>query len=138
MSEAASSSTGLRSRCILVAEDEYMIAQEVTELLTENGVEVLGPAPSVSEAIQLIASESWIDGALLDVNLHNETVWPVVDALRARGVPVVLATGYDASVTPPAYAHLPRCQKPATRQDLTRTLARAMADATENRKSRAT
>lgn len=114
-----------------------MIAQEITELLAENGAEVLGPVPYVSEAIQLIASESWIDGALLDVNLHNETVWPVVDALRARGVPVVLATGYDASAIPPAYAHLPRCEKPATRQDLTRTLVRAMADA-KDRKSRAT
>ena len=68
-----------------------------------------------------------IDGALLDVNLGNEAIWPVVDALLARHVPLVLATGYDASAIPPAYAGLPRCEKPATGQELVRALARTLA-----------
>jgi CheY-like chemotaxis protein len=123
---APRASSALRGRRILVVEDEYMIAQEIAEMLAAAGAEALGPVPSVSDAIQLIASEGWIDGALLDVNLNNEAVWPVADALRARDVPVVLATGYDANVIPPAYAHLPRCEKPATGQDLARALARAL------------
>ena len=49
-----------------------------------------------------------------------------MDMLLAHGVPVVLATGYDVSALPQAYAHLPRCEKPATGHDLTRALARAM------------
>ena len=112
-----------------------MIAQEVLERFTAVGAEVLGPVPDVSNAMQLIATECWIDGALLDVNLNNETVWPVVDALRARGVPVVLATGYDASVIPLAYADLPRCEKPATRRDVVQALAWALSDAAAGRET---
>ena len=128
MSGAAPSAfSALRHRRILVVEDEYMIAQEIADMLAAAGAEALGPVPRVSDAMQLIASEGWIDGALLDVNLNDEAVWPVVDALRAREVPIVLATGYDASVIPSAYAHLPRCEKPATGQDLARALARALS-----------
>ncbi len=116
----------LQGRRILVVEDEYMIAQEVADMLAAVGAEPLGPVPGVTEAMQLIDSENWIDGALLDVNLHNQTVWPVVDALRARSVPVVLVTGYDVNVIPAAYATLPRYEKPATRRDLASNLARAM------------
>ncbi len=61
----------------------------------------------------LIEAEDKIDGALPDVNLGNEAIWSMVDMLLARGVPLVLATGYDASAIPKAYAHLPRCEKPA-------------------------
>ena len=112
---------------ILVAEDEYMIAVETAEVLSDAGAETLGPVASVGDAMRLIAAEDRVDCALLDVNLGNEAVWPVVDALLARGVPLVLATGYDASAIPQAYAHLPRCEKPASGQDLARTLARVLA-----------
>ena len=60
------------------------------------GAETLGPVPGVGDAVRLIAAEDRIDGALLDVNLGGEAVWPVVDALLARSVSLVLATGYDA------------------------------------------
>ena len=74
----------------------------------------------------------YIDGALLDVNLGNEAIWPVVDTLLARNVPLVLATGYDASAIPAAYVGLPRCEKPATGQALARVLARVLATTTSS------
>lgn len=123
---AAQSLAALANRRVLVAEDEYMIAEEIAMTLGDAGAEALGPVPRVADALRLIAAEDQIDGALLDVNLGGEAVWPVVDALLARGVPVVLASGYDASAIPAAYAGLPRCEKPATGRDLARALARAM------------
>lgn len=53
----------------------------------------------------------------------------VVNILLARGVPGVLATGYDASAIPQAYARLPRCEKPASGGDLTRAIGRVLAKA---------
>ena len=123
---AAESLVALANRRVLVAEDEYMIAEEIAMTLGDAGAEVLGPMPRVADALRLIAAEDQIDGALLDVNLGGEAVWPVVDALLARGVPVVLASGYDASAIPAAYAGLPRCEKPITGRDLARALARAL------------
>lgn len=119
----------LQGRRILVAEDEYLVAREIVEMLSSAGAETLGPVPRVSDALRLIAAEDRIDGALLDVNLGNETIWPVADTLIARGVLLVLATGYDASAIPEAYAHLPRCEKPASAKDLTRALGELLTGA---------
>jgi CheY-like chemotaxis protein len=116
----------LEGRLVLVVEDEYMIADEIAGMLAAAGAETLGPVARVSDALHLIAAAGRIDGALLDVNLRGEAVWPVVDALRARGVPVVLATGHDASAIPPSYAGLPRCEKPATWRDLGHALAQVL------------
>ena len=96
-------------------------------MLGDAGAEVLGPVPGVADAFRLLAAESQIDGALLDVNLGCEAVLPVVDALLARDVPLVLASGYDAGAIPQAYVRLPRCEKPVTGYDLARTLARVLA-----------
>ncbi len=116
----------LANRRILVAEDEYMIATEIAEVLADHHAKVIGPAPGVSEALDLLAGEERVDAAMVDVNLRGEFVWPLVDALLRRGIPVMLATGYDASVIPPAYAQLPRFEKPASANDLVRALARAL------------
>ena len=119
----AVAATRLDSRRILVAEDEYAIASAITEVLAEAGAEVLGPVPTIARALRLAMALDRLDGALLDVNLRGEAIWPVVDALRARGVPVVLATGYGSDTIPQAYACLPRCEKPATGRELVRSLA---------------
>ncbi|MBP0496234.1 response regulator [Roseomonas indoligenes] len=119
----------LRGRRILVAEDEYFIADEIAGALEGAGVEVVGPAATVGEATHLAMVERRLDGAVLDVNLRREMIWPVLDALASRGVPVVLATGYDAGVVPAAYAHLPRCEKPVPAGDILRVLAKQLTAA---------
>lgn len=112
---------------ILVAEDEYLIVQGIIKMLMNAGAEILGPVPSVRDAESLIATENRIDGALLDVNLGSETIWTVVDHLLARRVPLVLATGYDASVIPPNYSHLPRCEKPVRGPSLIDLVAQTLS-----------
>lgn len=114
----------LRGRRILVAEDEYMLADEMAEALGKAGATVVGPAPRVGAALALARGEGALDAAVLDVSLAGEMVWPVVEALAARGVPVVLATGYDAHAIPPAHAHLPRCEKPVGMGEVLRVLGR--------------
>ena len=126
MTEASTPAT-LADRRILVAEDEYIIAEEVALVLAEAGAEVLGPVASVADALRFVAIGERIGGALLDVNLRGRAIWPVVDALLARGVPVVLTTGYDAGALPAAYAHLPRCEKPTSGRALIRALVCVLA-----------
>lgn len=119
----------LRGRRILLVEDEYVIAEEMAGFLREARAVVLGPAPSPAAGLALLAATR-PDGAVLDVNLGNVPVWPLVDALAAAGVPLMLATGYDSGVIPPAYAHLPRCQKPVAPRDLLLTLAERIGEGT--------
>lgn len=103
-----------------------MIAEEIAEALAAAGAVPVGPVPTVGEALRLAAAETRIDCALLDVNLGHEAIWPAVDALMARGVPMVLATGYDARALPPAYYHLPRCEKPTSGRRLVLALSRVL------------
>jgi CheY-like chemotaxis protein len=102
----------LQNRRVLVVEDEYMVADAMERKLRRAGAVVLGPVPSVAQALDLLELEGDIDGAVLDINLGDQKVYPVVDLLLARGTPCVFATGNDRADVPAAYAHLIRCEKP--------------------------
>ena len=115
----------LRGRRLLVVEDEYMIAASLARGLEGGGAEVAGPAGSVRDALALVEVEGErLDGAVLDINLRDERVYPVADALVARGVPFIFLTGYDARVIPDAYAGVPRCEKPVSSALLSRMLSK--------------
>lgn len=101
-----------------------MIAAELARALQDRGANVIGPAGSVEDALQLLDAERQIDGAVLDINLGGERAYPVADALRARAVPFVFATGYDAWVIPETYASVPRMEKPVNMPSLARLLSK--------------
>src|SRR5436853_6439021 len=89
----------LRGRRFLVVEDEYVIAADLAASLEALGVEVVGPASSVAEALALLENDREpLDGAVLDINLGSERAYPVADVLRDLGIPYVFTTGYDAAV----------------------------------------
>src|SRR5688500_18943579 len=76
--------TGLR---VLVVEDEPIVAADLAEIVREGGAEVVGPCSSVAQARQL-ARDPRLDAAILDVNLSDGDLTPVLEALIARAVPV--------------------------------------------------
>jgi CheY-like chemotaxis protein len=101
----------LDGRHILVVEDDFMVASVLSDMLEDAGAVVLGPFSHVRDAIDFIErNETPLDGAVLDVNLHGESSYPIADLLIARGIRFVFATGYDAIAA--AYHAYPRCQKP--------------------------
>lgn len=101
---------------VLLVEDEYLIACDTAILLREAGAEVVGPAGGLAQARALAAREPRLDGAVLDVQLGDGMVCPLVPELAARGVPVLLATGYERDVLPPALVGLPHLAKPFGRE----------------------
>jgi len=102
----------LQGRRILIVEDLYFLADDMRADFEQAGAEVIGPVGRISDALDLLKSDVLLDGAVLDVNLAGEMSYPVADALRARCVPFVFATGYDADTIPAAYAGVTRCIKP--------------------------
>lgn len=102
----------LDGRRVLVVEDEYLLADDLSNALMQTGAEVLGPVPSVEQAMSLIGTEDRIDAAVLDVNLRGDMVFPVADALAARGVAFAFATGYDRATLPDRFAAAPHVEKP--------------------------
>jgi CheY-like chemotaxis protein len=115
----------LKGRRLLVVEDEYLVAADLAASLESLGAEVIGPAASVEEALSFVEKDGVrLDGAVLDINLRNERVYPVADVLTARGIPFVFTSGYDAIAIPSAYAKAPRCEKPVDRTQLIRWLSK--------------
>ena len=88
-----------------------MLAQDLLEELVVSGAEVLGPVACMADALAVLEAGAAPDLAILDIRLADETVFPVADALRLRGIPFVFATGYDAWVIPDCYAAVPRAEK---------------------------
>jgi DNA-binding response OmpR family regulator len=117
-------SVSLSGRRLLVVEDDYMIAADLASALQEYGAHVIGPAGSIENAMDLLAADYSIDGAVLDLNLRGKRSYPVADALRAREVPFIFATGYDAWTIPDVYADVPRVEKPVN----TRALAQLFSE----------
>ena len=69
--------------CILIVEDEPLIAMMLEDFIASLGHDVAGPCETVAEALATIAEKDF-DLAILDVNLKGESVWPVATALRER------------------------------------------------------
>ena len=105
--------SALAGRRLLVVEDEYLLADDLAKALSADGAEVIGPAPSVDAALDLLDETDELDGAVVDLNLQGEMAYPVADALRERDIPFVFSTGYDQSTIPSRYGDTPRCEKPA-------------------------
>jgi DNA-binding response OmpR family regulator len=82
----------LRGARVLVAEDETFIALDLADTFENAGASVIGPAATVKEALRLLATEP-VDSALLDFNLADGDVTPVLELLAGRGVPIVIYTG---------------------------------------------
>lgn len=78
---------------VLVVEDEALTAEEIRLLLVEAEGVPVGPVASLGEARRILKEGPPVDAALLDVNLADGQITPVLEALSARGVPTLVYTG---------------------------------------------
>jgi CheY-like chemotaxis protein len=99
---------GLR---IFVVEDEAMIRMMVVDMLEELGHTIAAEAGHLDKAIEFARSADF-DLAILDVNLSGKMITPVAELIKARGVPLIFATGYGAAGVPEAFKGCPALQKP--------------------------
>ena len=104
----------LKDMRVLVVEDEPLVSMLVEDELLDAGATVLGPVPSVSDALRLVeaAADGGISAAVLDINLQGEAVGPVADRLAALGVPFLFATGYGEGRDTGGHGTAPTLRKP--------------------------
>ncbi len=106
----ASGPVSLKGARVLIVEDAVLLALELETGLSEAGATVIGPAYELEEAMALL--DRSIDAAVLDANLNGRSVMPVAQALAARGVPFVFATGYGETGGAPGGFDAPVIRKP--------------------------
>jgi len=123
VAEDARSSTSTSANRMLIAEDEALVAIMMEDVAIELGWSVVGPFSRAADALAAAKTDD-IHAAILDVNLGGESVYPIADALMARGVPFVFATGYGAESIDRRFACAPVLQKPIDRQALEHVFTR--------------
>ncbi len=116
-------------RCLLVVEDNFLVAETLCGDLLAAGAVIVGPYSTVVDALAILRAEGdRIEGAVLDVRLRDDRSFAVADELVARGIPFVFITGYDTVLDGP-YASFPKCDKPVAVDKLIGLLARELAPA---------
>ena len=111
---------------LLVVEDEYLIRMLLEDMLDELGYGVAAAVGSLDEAREH-ASNGSFDGAILDVNVDGQEIFPVAEILSERGVPFVFVTGYGEGSLPEAFRNRPALQKPFQAERLKQTLEKLVA-----------
>lgn len=112
----------LAGRRVLVVEDEYFLADDIVQALTALGARIVGPYGDLREAAGVVDRDIAIDAAIVDINLHNEMVFPLARVLRSRKVPLVFTTGYDRSALEPEFQDVRIWDKPLDLKAMAREL----------------
>jgi DNA-binding response OmpR family regulator len=102
---------------VLVVEDEPIVGMDIEAILSEAGLEVVGPVSSVSEALELISSAP-IECALIDFVLTDGNALDVVARLTDSSIPFAFVTGVSRDGIPAAYGDIPTVGKPFAAAEL--------------------
>ena len=83
----------LAGRLILIAEDEPLIALDITHAFEDEGARVVRTR-TLNEAL-LAVEDPALSAAILDHALGNEDSSMVCERMKARNIPFVTYSGYD-------------------------------------------
>lgn len=109
---------------VLVVEDVFMLAQDLADQLSGAGCTVIGPVPTVQQALDQ-ADSTALDGAVLDVNLRGDRSFPLAEQLASDGVPFIFLTGYDSvTVFPDQFRDAQKLTKPVDYKMLVEAVSR--------------
>jgi DNA-binding response OmpR family regulator len=116
----------LKKACVLLAEDEMLLAMMLEDRLEHSGYHVI-KAARLHACLEL-AESAPIDVAILDINLAGEESFPVATVLRRRNIPFLFSSGYGDDGLPEAWRGEKILQKPYDTTQLLRALT-ALRDA---------
>ena len=127
-------SASFAGKRILIVEDEPLIAMVLSDYLKDAGCIPVGPAQTLSKALDLAASESF-DAALVDGNLAGSPVDQVAAALALKGAPFAFVTGYGREALPPDFREQVIVEKPFSQEQIVAVLNRLFMNAPAHRDS---
>jgi len=111
------------SKQVLVVEDDPVVAMVVEDTLRDMGLGVLVDLSLIDALSELESSD--FDAALVDVGLRGENAYPLIVALRERGIPFAVMSGGDLTALAREFPEVRMLAKPldmASLQRITQTL----------------
>lgn len=112
----------LVGRKILLVEDEYLAAFDLSDFLEKAGADIVGPVSNVTDAIALFQKSDELFCAVIDVRLQDGPSYALADILKASGQPFVFLTGHDLAELNRKYPGTPMLEKPVSYEKLLDTL----------------
>ena len=114
---------------VLVVEDEFIIALDLSETVRDLGYRVEGPFADKENAFIAIDQEM-PDCAILDVQTADGEVYPLADALADAGVPIIFHSGHVAPTDiTERYPQAQACAKPCPPDRLINMIGCAIEEA---------
>lgn len=111
---------------ILIVEDNALLAMSFEDIISRSGAQIVGPAGTLKEA-EMLAMGEQISGAMLDIKLHYDEVWPVAHILAGRGIPFVFCSGhFEPHSLPAEWSQRPILVKPARPRHIIEKLLQAV------------
>ena len=115
---------------ILIVEDNFLTASEISDIVRDCGYRVAGTAARLNRGLELLDQRP-VDGAIIDLNLEGTYRFPLCAELERRKVPYCFLTGYPTSIIPPDFRDSPLLSKPADRDQIRSALFTLLKDRTE-------
>jgi len=112
----------LKGLPVLIVENEPLIALDLSEAVRDQDGIVVGPVPTVAEALAILASRP-VGAAILDAKLDDRDITPVAVRLIEQAVPFVIHSGTGLpSELAARYPDLPVVLKPMQPREVVATL----------------
>ncbi|WP_246204965.1 response regulator [Altericroceibacterium indicum] len=111
---------------VLVVEDEFIIALDLSETVRDLGYTLEGPYADTENAFVAI-DRVMPDCAILDIRTADGEVYPLADTLTEAGVPIIFHSGHvQPEHIATRYPHAVACTKPCPPDRLVKVLEEAM------------
>jgi PAS domain S-box-containing protein len=107
----------LKSKRILLIEDEPLVSMDMESSLTAAGCEIIGPAGTLEDA-KLLVEDANYDAALVDANLAGYPVDELATALTQKNCPFAFVTGYGREALPSGFREAVMLGKPFSQDQL--------------------
>ena len=107
----------LSGKRILIVEDNYLVAEDLRQIIHGADGEVGQASSTAKDALASLEGERF-DGVLLDVQLQDGTCVEVARQLERRHIPFVVVSGYLHEWLAPELQNAPYLAKPFDRDEL--------------------
>jgi DNA-binding response OmpR family regulator len=110
---------------ILIVEDNFFLAEELSDIVQHDLHAVAMTTGMASTAINLIPDD--FELAFLDIEVLDGNTYPVARLLRASNIPFIFVSGNDPKSLPEEFRNEPFIGKPYRKSEIIR-LARSLTD----------
>lgn len=111
----------LAGKHLLIVESGDMVADAVRLALEQAGAVIVGPASSVEISLALL-DIARIDGAVLDIRIEGDTVFPLAERLQDAKIPFVFAISHAGAGLPPGYGGYQLSESPTVLVEIAKAL----------------